>query len=81
MSHARNLFVRSVDGIYDSAFWTGLVVLVVVSLLAIAGSIVIYNARRKALHIDDPNENPREREIYQREVREGEEPLQSVFSR
>ncbi|MCQ4619368.1 YhgE/Pip domain-containing protein [Corynebacterium sp. CCUG 59401] len=81
MSHARNLFVRSVDGIYDSAFWTGLIVLVVVSLLAIAGSIVIYNARRKALHIDDPNENPRQREIYQREVREGEEPLQSVFSR
>ena len=52
-----------------------------VSLLAIAGSIVIYNARRQALHIDDPNENPRQREIYQREIREGEEPLQSVFSR
>ena len=44
-------------------------------------SIVIYDARRNALFIDDPNENELDRAKYEREVREGEEPLQSVFSR
>jgi len=81
MSHARNLFVRSVDGIYDSTFWIGFTVLLVFSLAAVGMSILIYDARRRSLFIDDPNENDYEREKYEREVREGEEPLQSVFSR
>ena len=81
MSHARNLFVRSVDGIYDSTFWIGFTVLLVFSLAAVGMSILIYDARRRSLFIDDPNENDHEREKYEREVREGEEPLQSVFSR
>ncbi len=81
MSHARNLFVRSVDGIYDSTFWTGIAVLLVFSLLAVGASILIYDARRKSLFIEDPNENALQRKKYEREIREGEEPLQSVFSR
>ncbi|MBP3949055.1 YhgE/Pip domain-containing protein [Corynebacterium sp. Marseille-P3884] len=81
MSHARNLFVRSVDGIYDGTFWIAIVVLLVFTALALGASIVIYDARRNALFIDDPNENERERAKYEREIREGEEPLQSVFSR
>ena len=81
MSHARNLFVRSVDGIYDGTFWLAFIVLVVAGLAAVGASIVIYDARRKALHIQDPNENERQREEYAREIREGEEPLESVFSR
>ena len=81
MSHARNLFVRSVDGIYDGTFWIAIVVLLVFTALALGASIVIYDARRNALFIDDPNENELDRAKYEREVREGEEPLQSVFSR
>ncbi len=81
MSHARNLFVRSVDGIYDGTFWLAFIVLVVSGLVAVGASVVIYDARRKALHIQDPNENEKQREEYAREIREGEEPLESVFSR
>lgn len=81
MSHARNLFVRSVDGIYDSTFWTGIIVLLVFSVLAVGVSILIYDARRKSLFIEDPNENALQRKKFEREIREGEEPLQSVFSR
>ena len=81
MSHARNLFVRSVDGIYDSTFWTGIAVLLVFSLLAVGASILIYDARRKALFIEDPNENALQRKKFEREMREGEEPLQSVFAK
>ncbi|WJY60793.1 ABC-2 family transporter protein [Corynebacterium appendicis CIP 107643] len=81
MSHARNLFVRSVDGIYDNTFWIAIVVLLVFTVLALGASILIYDARRKSLFIDDPNENERDRKKYEREIREGEEPLQSVFSR
>ena len=81
MSHARNLFVRSVDGIYDGTFWTAILVLLAFTGVALGASILIYDARRKALFIDDPNENELDRKKYEREVREGEEPLQSVFSR
>lgn len=81
MSHARNLFVRSVDGIYDSTFWTGIGVLALFSLLAVGASILIYDARRNALFIEDPNENALQRKKFEREMREGEEPLESVFSR
>ena len=81
MSHARNLFVRSVDGIYDNTFWIAIVVLLVFTVLALGASILIYDARRKSLFIDDPNENERDRKKYEPEIREGEEPLQSVFSR
>ena len=81
MSHARNLFVRSVDGIYDGTFWIGILVLLGFTAVAMGMSILIYDARRKALFIDDPNENERQRKKYEREIREGEEPLQSVFSR
>ncbi len=81
MSHARNLFVRSVDGIYDGTFWIGILVLLGFTVAAMGMSILIYDARRKALFIDDPNENERQRKKYEREIREGEEPLQSVFSR
>ena len=81
MSYARNLFVRSVDGIYDGTFWTAFFVLVVAGIIAVAVSVAIYDARRKALHIQDPNENEKQREEFAREIREGEEPLQSVFSR
>ena len=69
------------DGIYDGTFWLAFIVLVVAGLAAVGASIVIYDARRKALHIQDPNENERQREEYAREIREGEEPLESVFSR
>ena len=84
MGHARNLFVRSVDGIYDNAFWTAVIVLLVFTVFSLGASILIYDARRKALHIKDPNENERQRERLEREVREvreGEEPLQPVFAR
>lgn len=84
MGHARNLFVRSVDGIYDNAFWTAIIVLLVFTVFSLGASILIYDARRKALHIKDPNENERQRERLEREVREvrgGEEPLQPVFAR
>lgn len=81
MSHARNLFVRSVDGIYDSTFWTGIGVLALFSVLAVGASVLIYDARRNALFIEDPNENALQRKKFEREMREGEEPLESVFSR
>lgn len=84
MSHARNLFVRSVDGIYDSTFWTAIAVLLAFAVVAIGASTLLYDARRKALHIKDPNENERQREEIEREAssaRVGEEPFQSVFTR
>lgn len=69
ISHARNAFVRATDGIWDSTFWIAIAVLIGVTALSLIGSTVVYDARRRNLALEDPNENSRlraQREAEQR---------------
>ncbi|GAB3087069.1 YhgE/Pip domain-containing protein [Corynebacterium aquatimens] len=59
ISHARNAFVRATDGIWDHTFWIAIAVLVATTALALIGSTLVYDARRRNLALEDPNENAR----------------------
>ncbi|WKD58087.1 ABC-2 family transporter protein [Corynebacterium capitovis DSM 44611] len=72
MSYARDAFMRATDGLYDAAFWTGLIVLLASALLAVILSAVIYKARRDTAEELVDGHTPAHRE------RLGEEPFASI---
>ncbi|WP_115685102.1 YhgE/Pip domain-containing protein [Corynebacterium senegalense] len=73
MSYARYAFMRATDGLYDGTFWTALAVLFTFSIVALALSVTIYNARRHGAAV----ELEEDRRLG-REPRLGEEPVTSV---
>ncbi|MEX3504746.1 YhgE/Pip family protein [Corynebacterium sp. LK2510] len=73
MSYARDAFMRATDGLFDSSYWIGLIVLAGSALLAVVASTLIYNARRSGQAKELEGHR-----LPQREERLGEEPFTSI---